>query len=247
MKSSITTKLSYALLLLGSVSLFSCSSGGGGGDDDDFEFKKSDLVNKYWYSDTYISSGYNQNDDVLVYRFESGGVLKRQQFSGKRDSAVGKWSLDNDNVLTIEDGSISENHKQILTIKSNSNSKELVLKGEFGVREFFTTVNKIDDVSADAYLVKEVSMSGLDEQVASRLECEVMGNNLDEVTIMYNENDDHKLIETKNADDKSVFVVSADDKEKNNGKYLGKRTVKFYAKVNGSGSDFEKIKLSDQI
>jgi hypothetical protein len=64
---------------------------------------------------------------------------------------------------------------------------------------------------------------------------------------MYNQNDHHKLIETKNSDDKSVFVVSADDKEKNNGKYLGKRTVKFYAKVNGSGSDFEKIKLSDQI
>lgn len=243
MKYLFLKKTTFAFFLLGTLFLASCgSSGGGGEEEEDFEFESSDLTNKYWYANPYLSSDYDKDDAVIVYRFEGGGVLKKQEFSGRRDKLVGSWSL-NDNELIIEDDSISEDNRQEWFIQSNSTATYLKLNSSSGTRELYTNIDEINDVTADAYVVNDLRVVNNSYKSAYRMEYVVYGENIKECKVLPDADTSFELNDFTDFQGEKVYYLKEDDRENYFDIFEGGQTVKFYLKFDSG----ENYKLEEQI
>ncbi|MBL4560658.1 MAG: hypothetical protein JKX79_06690 [Labilibaculum sp.] len=235
-------KMTFAFLLIGSMFLISCGSSGGSGDEVDFEFKSSDLTNKYWYANPYLSSDYNRNDALIVYRFEGGGVLKRQEFSGRRDKLVGSWSL-NDNELIIEDESISDDNRQEWFIQSNSIATYLKLNSSSGTRELYTDIDEINDVTADAYVVNDLRVVNNSYKSDYRMEYVVYGENIKECKVLPDADTSFELDDFTDFQGEKVYYLKESDRANYFDNFDGASVVKFYLKLDGG----ESYKLEEQV
>ena len=242
MNNSFFNKLSFAFLLLGSMFLISCGSSGGGDDDDDFEFKSSDLTNKYWYANPYLNQGYSTNDAVIVYRFNGGGDLVRQEFSGRLDDdKAGSWSLSEDNVLTIDDKTIDG--VQEWQIDKSSTTNHLFLKSTVGNRDFFSDVDELDDLTADAIIVREIVLDNGAYVSKYRYEFEVNGSEVKEAKVILSNSKTYDLIEAQNSTGETVWRLKENEAKEYFNSFNGDETIKFYVKMNSG----EEYKLTDQI
>ena len=224
-----------------SIALASCGGSSGGGEEE-VDFESRDLMNKYWYANPYLSSAYANDDAVIVYRFEGGNVLKRQQYSGRRDVPVGTWSLI-DNVLEIRDESISENDVQKWYIQSKSTKEHLKLNSSAGSRDFYTDILGLDDVTADAYLVNELRLVDNEYVSAYRFDYTVSGNNISKVSAMFDSETRNNLVERQNAYGDKIFTLSDDDIDNYISDFEGEQLVRFYLKLDGG----EEVKLDENI
>lgn len=241
MNTSFYSKLSFAILIVGSIFLTSCGSSSSGGEEEVFEFKSSDLTNKYWYASTFIDDSYAKNDVVIVYRFNSGGDLYKQEFSGRRDSEVGTWSLSADNVLLINDETLTG--IQEWKIDQSSTKDHIYLKSTNGIRTFHTQISELDDVTADAFLVKNVYLKNGDFVDEYRYEFAVMGERVRSVKALVSSKDEFDLVETINSENKSVWRINEVDAKKYFDAFPVERVVKFVL-VMDSGEEY---KLEDRI
>lgn len=241
MKHSIIRRLSFAAMVLGSLSLFSCGGSSSGGDDEEFEFKSSDLTNKYWYANPFLSADYNRDDALIVYKFDGGGVLKKQEFGGRRDEVVGEWSLI-DNQLVIEDESIDPNNRQEWFIQTNSTNTYLKLNSSNGTREFFTNIEELNDITVDAYLVNDLRLVDGAYESSYRLEYVVFGDQISQVRVLPDEQTSIELEDFLNFQGDKVYYLKESDREQYFEDFSGAQTIKFYLKANN-----EDYKLEDQL
>ncbi|MRT91424.1 hypothetical protein [Ancylomarina sp. 16SWW S1-10-2] len=223
------------------IALTSCGGSSGGGEDD-FEFESRDLMNKYWFANPYLSSSYSNDDAVIVYKFEGGGVLKRQQYSGRRDEAVGSWNL-NDNILEIHDESISEDDLQEWFIQSKSTANYLNLKRTGGSRDFYTNISGFDDVTADAYLVNELKLVDNEYVSSYRFDYLVSGNAISKVYAMLDNDTRNTLEERQDVYGDKIFTLSDDDMDNYISDFGGEQLVRFDLELDGG----EKVKLDENI
>jgi len=242
MKYSLFNKLSIAVTILGSLTFFSCGSSGGGDSEEVFEFKSSDLTNRYWYANPYLSKEYNYDDALIVYRFEGGGVLKKQDFSGRRDELVGSWSL-SDNELIIEDESISATNRQEWFVQNKSTSNYLKLNSASGTREFFANIDNLNDVSADAYVVNDVRVVNNSNESAYRMEYVVFGEKLSQVSVLPDANTTIQLEDFKDYQGKKVYLLQEQDRANYFDQFMGGQKIKFYLQTDSG----DKYKLEDQL
>ncbi len=240
MNSSFCKKISFAILIVGSMFLTSCGSSGGG-DEEVFEFKSSDLTNKYWYASTFIDNSYATNDVVIVYRFNSGGDLYKQEFSGRRDSEVGTWSLNNDNILIINDETLSV--IQEWKIDKSSTRDRIYLKSTNGTRTFHTQISELNDVTADASLVKNVYLKDGTFVNDYRYDFKVKGEKVKSVSALVSANEKYILEESKNSKNESVWRMSKNDAGKYLSGFPGEKLVKFVLKMDSG----EEYKLEERI
>jgi hypothetical protein len=223
------------------IALTSCGGSSGGGDEEEFEFKSSDLTNKYWYANPYLDQKYATNDAVIVYRFNGGGDLVKQEFSGRRDDdKAGSWNLSDDNVLTINDGTIDA--VQEWQIDKSSTKNHLFLKSTFGNRDFFSNVDELNDLTADAVIVKEVILSNNAYVNKYRYEFEVKGGKIEAAKAILS-NSSYDLIETQNSTGETVWRLKEIDAKEYVDSFNGGEVVKFYVKM----SSGEEYKLIDEI
>lgn len=244
MNNSLLNKIPFVLFLLASLFFNSCGSSSSGGDEEEFEFKLSDLTNKYWYSSTFISDNYSTNDAVIVYLFDADGELFRQEYSGRRDVEVGTWSFSSENILTINDETLSDSQEWRLDRTSTNN--HLFLKGINGNRNFYTEINELEDVYADAFLVKNIYLKQGSYIAEYRYEFEVMGEQIESVKALVSENESYNLVKTINAQGQSVWKIKPGSLEEPI-RYLetfpGEGIVKFVLKMNSG----EEYKLDEKI
>jgi len=224
-----------------SIALTSCGGSSGGGEEE-IEFEPRDLMNKYWYANPYLSSAYANNDAVIVYKFEGGGVLKRQQYSGRRDVAVGTWSLV-DLVLEIRDESISKDDLQKWFIQSKSTKEHLKLNSSAGSRDFYTGISGFDDVTADAYLVNELRLVNNEYVSAYRFGYSVSGNNISKVSAMFDSETRKNLVARQDVYWDKIFTLSDEDMDNYISDFEGEQLVRFYLKLDGG----EEVKLDENI
>lgn len=241
MKYSFYRKLTLTFSIIGSMFLASCGSSSGG---DDYEFTNLDFTNKYWYADNYLDDSYNTNDEMIVYLFESGNVLKRQQFSGRRNILVGEWSLV-DNKLILEDKMILGGVVQEWTILPSSSKNELKLKRLEGGRNFYTNLEKFTDITADAYIVNELRKVDGIYKSAYRYECKVYGQDVDKSRVMFSDEEDYDLVKISDFENKSLFVLSDSDGSKYFDELPGEKQVKFYLEL--EGNEPNRLKLDETI
>lgn len=240
MNCSLYKKLSFSALIIGSMFLSSCGSSGGG-DEEEFAFQTSDLKNKYWYANPYQNQNYSTDDAILVYRFNGGGDLVKQDFSGRRDNdEAGSWTLSDDNVLTIDDetsGNVRE-----YTIDKSSTANHLFLKSSLGNWNFYSSIPELDDLTADAILVKEVILSNGTYESMYRYEFEVKGSNVEEAKVIL-ENKTYDLIEAQSSTGETVWRLKEIDAKEYFENFSGAETAKFYVKMTSG----EEYKLVDEI
>ncbi len=241
MDNSLFKKLPFVFFLFTSLFFASCGSSSSGGGEEDFEFKSSDLTNKHWYASTFIDNSYARKDVVIVYRFNAGGDLYKQELSGKRDTEVGTWSLSSDNILMINDETLSA--VQEWKIDKSSTRDRINLKSTAGVRTFHTRISELEDVTADAFLVKNVYLKSGDFVGEYRYEFAVMGENIKSVKALISSNDEFDLVETTNSENKSVWRLKETDASEYLNAFPGKKLVKFVLKMD-SGEDY---KLEEMI
>ncbi|MDQ1769666.1 hypothetical protein GQR60_07725 [Labilibaculum sp. A4] len=241
MNTSFYNKLSFAILIAGSLFLTSCGSSSGGGEEDVFEFKSSDLTNKYWYSSTFIDDSYSKNDVVLVYKFNGGGDLYKQEFSGRRDVKVGSWSLGDDNTLVIDDETII--NSQEWKIDKSSTRDHIFLKSTIGNRDFYTQINELNDVTADASVVKEVYLKNDDFVSGYRYDFEVKGDNIKSAVAKISSNESFTLIKSQNSNDETVWRINEVDANEYLENFPGEKLVKFVLTMNSG----EEYKLDEKI
>jgi hypothetical protein len=241
MNHSIYKNFSLALLLVGSLSLFSCGGSSGGGDEEEFEFKSSDLTNKYWYANPYRNQNFTTDDALLVYKFNGNGDLVRQDYSGRIDNdEAGTWNLSSDNTLTIDDkttGNVRE-----YTIDKSSTSNHLFLKSSLGNWDFYSDFDELEDLTADATIVKEVVLSNGNFADKYRYEFEVIGEFIEQAKVIL-ESESFNLVEAVNADGKVVWKLTEADAKNYFDTFNGEELAKFYVKMN-SGEEF---KFEDRI
>jgi hypothetical protein len=242
MNHSIYKKLSFAFALLGALSLCSCG-GSSGGDEEEFEFKPSDLTNKYWYANPYRNQNFSTDDALLVYKFNGNGDLVKQEYSGRRDNEkAGIWNLSQDNTLTINDkttGNVRE-----YTIDRSSSSTHLVLRGGVSVGnwDFYSDLTELKDLTADAAIVKEVILSNGNFVDKYRYDFEVKGEFISQAKVIL-ETNSFELVKSANADGKVVWRLKEADAKEYFETFKGEELVKFYVKMN-SGDEF---KFEDRI
>ncbi|PKQ65649.1 hypothetical protein BZG02_01190 [Labilibaculum filiforme] len=242
MRYSFYKKLTFAFSIIGSMFLASCGSSSGGGDEDEFEFNASDLTNKYWYANPYLSSDYNRNDALIVYRFEGGGVLKKQEFSGRRDVVVGEWSLVDDKLI-IEDESISADDRQEWFIQTKSTSSYLKLNSSTGTREFYTNIDEINDVTADAYLVCDLRIVNNSYVSSYKMEYVVYGNKLSQVKVLPDASTSYEMDDFTDFQGEKVYYLKEGDRSNYFDVFTGNQLVKFNLKFDNG----ESYKLDEQV
>lgn len=230
--------LSVVLL---AFAMTSCGGSSGGGDKE-IEFEQRDLVNKVWYSNPYLSKDYSNDDAVIAYRFESGGMLKRQQYSGKIEKNVGNWSLVDD-VIEITDNSIDGGTTQKWFIQSESTSEVLKLNSNGGKREFKTAIGDLEDVTADAYIVNDLRLVEGVYKADYRIDFEVYGQNLEEVTAMLSSTKEEDLVEAKDYKNDKIFALSDEGLDRYLENSDDNYSVRFYLKTNGN----DKFKLDEDL
>lgn len=241
MNTFLYKKRNLAGLLLAGLFLFSCGSSSSG-EDEDFDFESSDLTSKYWYANPYLSSAYSYDDAIIVYRFESGGILKRQEFSGRRDEIAGSWTLVDDE-LQIRDTTISESNEQDWFIQSNSTSSYLKLNSESGTREFYTSIDEIEDVTADAYVVNELYVEDGVFQSSYKMEYAVYGSSLSKVSVLPDASTSIEMEDFTDYLGEKVFYLKEADRSDYLDDFDGASEVKFYLKFDSG----DQCKLDEQV
>ncbi len=224
-----------------SIALTSCGGSSGGGETE-IDFEQKDLVNKIWYSNPYLSKAYENDDALIAYRFESGGMLKRQQYSGKRDNNVGTWSLIDD-VLEINDNSIEGTTTQEWFIQSGSTTGLLKLNSSSGRREYRTSIVDFEDVTADAFIVNDLRLVDGVYKADFRIDYEVYGKDLAEVTAMLSSTTEEELIEAKDYNNNKIFVLSDEGLNRYLDGFEEEQVVRFDLKTEGK----EKFKLDEDL
>jgi len=241
MKKNRLKSLGIFVVFVFSIALTSCGGSSGGGDTE-IDFEQKDLVNKYWYSNPYLSSSYENDDAVIVYRFESGGMLKRQQYSGRLNENVGTWSLIDD-VLEIVDNSIEGAITQKWFIQSGSTINLLKLNSSSGRREFTTSIDGIDDVTADAYVVSDLRLVDNVFKADYRIDYEVYGSDVEEVVAMQSSSKKEELIESRNYMNAKIFVLSDEGLNRYLEDFTKAQKIQFYLKTKGN----DKFKLDEDL
>jgi len=243
MNTSFYNKLSFAILIVGSLFLTSCGSSSSG--DDIYEFTNADFINRYWYADNYLDNSYATKDGIIVYLFESGSILKRQEFSGRRDQVVGEWSLVNDKLI-IEDKLISGGEAQEWTILEDSKKNLLKLKKLEGARDFYADLENFNDITADAYLVNELKNVGGVYESVYRYECKVYGESIVKSQVMFSANNEtYDLVKTKDFENKSLFTLSDVNASMYFDELPEEKQVRFYLEL--EGSRLSRLKLDEII
>lgn len=241
MKKNRLKSLGIFVMSVFSIALTSCGGSSGGGDKE-IDFEQKDLVNKYWYSNPYLSASYENDDAVIVYRFESGGILKRQQYSGKRDERVGTWSFIDD-VLEIVDNSNESSTTQKWFIQSGSTTDFLKLNSSSGSREYRTSIAGFQDVTADAYIVNDLRLVGNEYKADYRVDYEVTGSDLEEVIAMQSSSEQEELIKSQNYLNDKIFVLSDEGLDRHLDGFDGAREIRFYLRTKTN----EKFKLDEDL
>jgi hypothetical protein len=224
-----------------SMALTSCGGSSGGGETE-IDFEQKDLINKVWYSNPYLSKDYENDDALIVYRFESGGMLTRQQYSGKRDNNVGTWSLVADK-LEINDNSVQGSTTQEWFIQSGSTTDLLKLNSSSGRREYRTSIMDFEDVTADAFIVNDLRLVDGVYKADFRIDYEVYGKDLDEVTAMLSSTKEEELIEAKDYNNDKIFVLSDEGLDRYLDGFEEEQIVRFYLKTEGD----VKFKLDEDL
>jgi len=247
MNKLITKLVNGLLVLAGSFSVVACGSSGGGGND--LNLSQVDLADKYWYADNFIAKDYDRDDAILVYKFISGGELYRQELSGKRDVNVGSWDLvdtDNDKIydqLKINDRTAGGAKTWVID-KGESTKTHLILRGEGGNRDFYTSpeifATDLNDITADAYLVRETFIENGQFVYKFRYEFKVKGEQVEEVKVMTSSSKEYDLVKKEN-----VWQLSytTDNPKEYLTAFPGAKKVKFYLRLRSE----KKIKLEEQI
>ena len=234
--------ISIFAVLAFSMALTSCGGSSGGGDKEiEFEFKLSDLTNKFWYANPYQNPKYTTDDAILVYQFNGGGDLVRQDFSGRRDDEdAGSWSLSDDNVLIINDDIVGNVREY--TIDKSSTTNHLFLKSSLGNWNFYSQIDELDDLTADAIIVKEIIADNGAYVGKYRYEFEVKGSRVKAAKAILSDTS-YDLIEAQNSTGETVWCLKETDAKKYFDSFNGGETVKFYVKMNSG----EEYKLIDEI
>ena len=222
-----------------------CSCGGssgGGSNDADFEIKDLVDVDKVWYSNPYLSSSYDNDDAVIVYRFEGGGVLKRQQYSGRREETVGTWSL-KDDVIEIRDKYIDGSATQQWFVQAGSTADYLKLNSKGGSREFTTSILGLDDVTADAYWVNDLRLVNGNYEADFRVDYEVFGKELVEVTAMFSASKQEDLVSRTDYKNEKRFVLPENALGKYVDDFSGAQSIRFYLKTKAN----DQYKLDEDL
>lgn len=125
------------------------------------------------------------------------------------------------------------------------------MKSSAGVRRFYANdkADKLENISADAYLVNELIKDGSEYVSKYRYECKVYGDNLKEVYAMFGSDseDRYDLVSMKDYQDKTVYQVKKEDSERFFETFPGEKEVRFNLKLNGSGEEFSNVKLDEKI
>lgn len=230
---------SIGILAVSALSIVMTSCGGSsGGGEKEVDFEQKDLVNKFWYANPYLSKDYENNDAVIAYRFESGGMLKRQQYSGKHNVNVGTWSLVDD-VLEIVDNSIT----QKWFVQSGSTTDYLKLNSSAGSREFRTSIEGMADVTADAFIVTDSRWVDNGFKADYRVDYEVTGSDIIEVIAMESSGKQEELVESRNYLNAKNFVLSDEGLNRYLDEFTGAQKIQFYLKTKGN----EKFKLDEDL
>ncbi len=224
-----------------SLMLSSCGGSSGGGSKD-IEFEQKDLVNKVWYSNPYLSKSYTNDDAVIAYRFEGGGVLRRIQYSGRRESNVGNWNLTGD-VIEITDKTIAGGEKQKWFLQSGSTTDYLKLNSSGGRREFRTSIAGFSDVTADAYVVTDLRLVGNSYESDYRIDYDVYGKDLVEVIAMESDSKNATLVPTTDYISKKKFVLSDADLNAYFDNFNQAKTIRFYLRTKTN----DKFKLDENL
>lgn len=241
MNNSFFRKLSLGVLVIGSLFLGSCGGGSSDNDEEVFEFKSSDLTNKNWYANPYIDQKFTTDDAIIVYRFNGGGGLIREEFSGRRElSEEGSWSLSTDNVLTIDDASIDV--VQEWKIDKSSTRDHILLKSTVGNRDFYSNINELSDLTADAVIVNEVLLENNQYVSKYKYEFEVVGEAVTEVKVILSNSEKFDLIQAKNSKGQQVWRLDENDINYFT-EFPGKKEIKFYVRMNSG----EEYKMVEQI
>jgi hypothetical protein len=241
MKMKRFNNLGILSVVLLAFAMTSCGGSSGGGESE-IDFEQKDLVNKVWYSNPYLSKDYSNDDALIVYRFESGGMLKRQQYSGRRDNNVGTWSLI-DGVLEIVDNSIEGSTTQEWFIQSGSTTDLLKLNSNGGKREFKTAIGDFEDVTADSYIVNDLRLVEGVYKADYRIDFEVYGRNLEEVTAMLSSTKEEELVEAKDYKNDKIFVLSDEGLNRYLDGFEGAQKIWFYLRTKAD----EKFKLDEDL
>jgi len=241
MKKNIIEKSGVLALFILSLLITSCGGSSGGGDEEiDFELK--DLVGNVWYSNPFLSDDYDNDDAIIAYRFEGDGILKRQQYSGRREKVVGAWSL-KDDVLEITDNSVSGGVTQKWFVQSGSTTDYLKLNSNGGGREFRTSIPGLEDVTADAYWVNDLRLVDGNYEADYRVDYEVFGNDLSDVVAMFSDSQEEELFAISDYKEEKVFVLTDEGLARYADDFSGAQSIRFYLESKGN----DKFKLDEDL
>lgn len=221
------------------LSFVMCSCGGSsGGGEEEISFEVKDLVNKYWYANQYVSADYKQEDALIVYWFEKNGDLVRQEFSGRKESNVGSWSLDEKKII-ITDETFGNGESIDWFIQSGTDVANLVLSADNGRKMNCTTsISVMADVTADAFVVSSINVS---DEVFKYMQCRVTGKNILEAKLLLSPDRSFDLIKVVEGTE-SVFVLDDNSLEElKSDDFPANDDAKFYLKLDNN----MEVKLDD--
>ena len=198
---------SIGILAVSALSMVMTSCGGSsGGGDVEINFENSDLVDKYWFANDFVSDNYSQDDDLIVYWFERNGDLIKQEYGGREEKQVGTWSLD-EKKLVIKDNTFGNGEAIDWFLQKGTNAQNLVLSAD-NRRKLTCTTNipVVNDITADAFIVNSLNTSG---DVSRYLQCRVAGKSIEKAKLLLTSG--QKLDLTKVVEGtESVFVLDED-------------------------------------
>lgn len=223
-------KLIFGLCCLGAM--ISCKD-----DDDNNSLSDLDkLTGKYWYINNYLGNktAYEVNDGINVVRFEGSGILTGMEYGGRRDSLLGEWRKEDDQlILTFLDGT------EELWYLTSLGKDEIKARVNGGDRVYRTEFAYLEDMKADAFLVNEYFKSGAGYRLKTYIGANVTGNrNIMEALMLLAADYNTKML------DRGYYWSERKPLDEDFIDFKGqKQQVRFYFKVGRK----DQVKLDDYI
>jgi hypothetical protein len=184
----------------------SCGGSSGGGETE-IDFEKSDLVDKYWFANDFVSDNYSQDDDLIVYWFARNGDLIKQEYGGREEKEVGFWDLD-EKKLVISDETFGNGEAIDWFLQKGTNLNNLVLSADNRRKlECTTNLSVINDVTTDAFVVNSINSN---DDVVRYMQCRVIGKSIEKAKMLLKNGDKFDLVKTIEGTE-TVFVLGEDD------------------------------------